>query len=77
MSYSQNIGPYSFKSPSNQISMSIKVFPNIKSLPLNSLLGFPQADRVLVQLPNPPSSTDGGGFNWFNSGIDQAILHGD
>jgi len=40
MSYSQNIGPYSFKSPPNQISMSVKVFPNFTSLPLNNLLGF-------------------------------------
>ena len=25
------------------------------------MVRFPQADRVLVQLPNPPPSTDGGG----------------
>jgi len=60
MSCSWNIGPYPFKVP---FQLNYDIHPNIKSQPLNNLLGSHRQTEPLYNYQPPSSSTDGGGFN--------------
>ena len=63
MSCSWNIGPYPVKVPFQWNYDVHKNLPNIKSQPLNNLLGSHRQTESLLNHQPPSSSTDRGGFN--------------